>query len=235
MTVLPVVDLSSIPPGRKDLSQWHTRSPLAGRLVDFARLQWGDRVLEPSAGVGRIARMVPRSCSLTAVEIDPRLVAHLEAHGRQRDWRVVRADFLEWSAQNDPTREPTARAAVAARRRQLARVPRRAGMFHVAVMNPPFEDDQDAAHVLSALAICERVIALVRAQFLFGALRDEAIWQWHRLRRMAVLAHRPPFDGVLEASGSPRHDFVVVEIVPRLASEMGRPDHVEVERWRDRW
>lgn len=208
------VDLGIIPPGRKDLSQWHSRAAFAGRVVDFARIARGDRVLEPSAGIGRLARFVPRSASLTAIEIDARLIAHLVAHGRQRDWTVVCADFLEWAGREEI---------------------RRNCRFDVAVMNPPFEHDADAAHVLAALALCRRVVAVVRAQFLFGSGRGEAIWQWYRLRRLAIAEHRPPFDGVLEASGSPRHDFVVVEIVPRVEGEMAKPDLVEVERWADKW
>ena len=211
------VDLDVIPPGLKDLSQWHSRPAFAGRVADFARVRRGDLVLEPSAGIGRLARFIPRSASLTAIEIDARLVAHLVAHGRQRDWMVIRADFLAWAAWRVSTL-------------RVGELP-----FDVAVMNPPFENDQDAAHMLAALSLCRRVVAVVRAQFLFGSGRGAAIWQWYRHSRIAIAENRPPFDGVLEASGSPRHDFIVVEIVPRVDGEMGKPDPVEVERWADKW
>lgn len=210
------VDLDVIPRGRKDLSQWHSRAAFAGRVVDFSRVARGSRVLEPSAGIGRLVTMLSRSCAVTAIEIDARLIAYLRAlcRGSARDIEIVHADFLEWAQ----------REGIEGGRR-----------FDVAVMNPPFENDQDAAHVLAALALCRRVVAVVRAQFLFGSGRGAAIWQWYRHSRIAIAENRPPFDGVLEASGSPRHDFIVVEIVPRVDGEMGKPDPVEVERWADKW
>lgn len=210
-----VVDLATIPDGRKDLSQWHTRTTLAGRVADFARLRPGSRVLEPSAGVGRLAVMVPRTCSLTTIEIDPRLVAHLRARGQARGWEVICADFLEWAHRPAPPHRK----------------------FDVGLSNPPFENDQDGAHVLAALAVCHRLVAIVRAQFLFGVGRSEAIWQWYSYSRIAVLEQRPPFDGVTaKTADGPRHDFLVVEIVPRLPAEIGRStDLVEIERWPDRW
>lgn len=82
------------------------------------------RVLEPSAGRGRIALPAMRAGhDVSCVEVQPELARDLGFH----DLRVYCADFLEVS--------PNARI----------------GTFDAVVMNPPFDRGRDVDHVLHAL------------------------------------------------------------------------------------
>lgn len=113
---------------------FETPPALAGRVVDLARVPAGGRVLEPNAGTGNLLRALPgvspfpSPCRQTwagevvAVEINPQLADALEASGLAH--RVECADFL--SCNGD------------------------LGTFDRIVMNPPFKDAADVAHILYA-------------------------------------------------------------------------------------
>lgn len=121
-----------------------TPPDVAARMVEFAGLEPGARILEPSAGTGRLldavrALHVP-GYQVVAVERDRRLAETLERlHGLRA--QVVAADFL--SLQPD----------------QL-------GQFDRVVMNPPFSDATDIRHILHARTMLKpggRLVALCAA------------------------------------------------------------------------
>lgn len=113
-----------------------TPAPLAEALVEAAEIGPGHRVLEPSAGVGHIARLLPVT-QTQCVELAP---LHCEAL-RSRGLRVEQDDFLAWSRHAD---------------QQMA--------FDRIVANPPFADGRAAAHLdamLTCLKTGGRLAALV--------------------------------------------------------------------------
>ena len=102
-----------------------TPPDLADLVIERALIEPGMTVLEPSAGKGDLAvRAAEAGGDVTAIEINPGLVKLLELRGIE----AQQADFLSIPAPiSDSDR------------------------FDRIVMNPPFEDGQDAAHVRHAL------------------------------------------------------------------------------------
>lgn len=109
---------------------FETPPDLAARMVDLAGIEPGHRVLEPSAGTGRIIEAMggrmfghnPESGRIAAVEINADLCAHLR---REFPLTYVRhADFLECGG-------------------ELLK-------FDRILMNPPFKDGADIKHILHA-------------------------------------------------------------------------------------
>jgi predicted RNA methylase len=107
---------------KKQLEQFWTPVAFAERLVDVLEPLQGARVLEPSAGSGRLATAArARGASVVCCEIDPRHGAALKADG----FEVWQGDFTTMTAAD-------------------------LGVFDAVVMNPPFSRDQDVRHVLHA-------------------------------------------------------------------------------------
>ena len=102
-----------------------TPEPVACRVIEAASLdRAGLEVLEPSAGTGNLARLAAEHGAVVdCVELQAGLAAELSRSGRYR--HVWQGDFL--------SREPCAR-------------------YDRVVMNPPFENGADAAHVQHAAA-----------------------------------------------------------------------------------
>lgn len=97
-----------------------TPPTLAAEMVRRARIGAGDRVLEPSAGTGRLAKAAKEAGAwVTCVEFNQSLVGHLLDMG----FEVICKDFLEYT--------------------QPARV-------DAVVMNPPFSNGADIDHVRHA-------------------------------------------------------------------------------------
>jgi predicted RNA methylase len=98
-------------------------SRMMGLVGDLA----GARVLEPSAGLGRlldgVAAMRPHS--VTAVEIDPKCAGELYRQDRDRV-KILQRDFLSVS-------------------------PDETGLFDAVIMNPPFTMRSDIRHIEHAL------------------------------------------------------------------------------------
>ena len=69
-----------------------TPPDLARRVVDLAGVRPGHRVLEPSAGTGRLLQALPLGCNVTAVEISPALARQIGA--RCADFLVLSPDDL---------------------------------------------------------------------------------------------------------------------------------------------
>jgi len=105
---------------------FQTPVSLAERLTALLELQGGERVLEPSAGLGRLldalAAYKPRE--ITAVEIAPQCAAELYAQDRQ-GVAIKQRDFL-------------------------ATDPEEFGTYDAIAMNPPFHMRSDIHHILHA-------------------------------------------------------------------------------------
>lgn len=119
---------------------FQTPEPLADRLASMLPLR--GRVLEPSAGLGRLYRAVRlrSDCCAVLVEQSPECCAELyrEIAGDEAA-SLVQADFLACDAQ------------------------RLGGLFDAVLMNPPFKMGTDVKHILHArglLAPGGRLVAL---------------------------------------------------------------------------
>lgn len=100
-----------------------TPADLAARMVELADIEPGMRVLEPSAGTGRILEQLPEGCEVVAVEINAALGGRLDA-GRRA---VVIGDFLQCTPET------------------------LWGSFDRILMNPPFANADDIKHIRHAL------------------------------------------------------------------------------------
>lgn len=110
----------------KDMSFFPTPDFLASQLVQLAGLQPGMRVCEPSAGRGAIALKaadIVGKTNVTCVELFPPNARALEREGLM----VLEGDYL---AMTPPTLEEN--------------------KYDCVIMNPPFSNHQDAAHVAHA-------------------------------------------------------------------------------------
>lgn len=96
---------------------------LAARMVELADIEPGMRVLEPSAGTGRILDQLPEGCEVVAVEINASLGGRLDATRRV----VVVGDFLRCTPEI------------------------LWGSFDRVLMNPPFANADDIKHIRHAL------------------------------------------------------------------------------------
>lgn len=187
------------PKTNQHLSQWLTDPELARRIA-----RWADpvklRVLEPSAGAGAFVwPLLDLGATVTALDIDPKWTCRLiDEHRGRGGLTVETVDFLEWS--------PRSR-------------------IDLCVMNPPYENGQDTDHLVHALEVADRVVALVRTNIIHGVGRYERIWKHANLRRRINFIDRPRFSG----AGSPRHDFCVVDVV-KSGSKIGVP-LVATEWW----
>lgn len=115
-----------------------TPEPVANELMLWADLLSGQRVLEPSAGTGNLARAAVQQgifwSHITAVEINERMAKGLEING----CKVICADFLTCNGD--------------------------LGKFDRIIMNPPFSMGDDIKHVRHALTMLDdggRLVAIV--------------------------------------------------------------------------
>lgn len=169
----------------RELSQWDTRPETAQWLVRWAGVKPGDSVLEPSAGKGHIARALrDAGASVKCVELDATRADALHASGFST---VACVDFLDYAAR-------------ASEREHV----------DVAVMNPPYENGADLAHILAALTLAPRVVVLARLVLLEGQERRAQLWDKHTLTRLCVLSERESFEG--DTDGTPRSAFAAFEI-----------------------
>lgn len=116
-----------------------TPAPLAARMVEEAGLFDGARILEPEAGTGRLLaalRATGRPLQIVAVEIDGRLCEGL------------RAAFAEPGAAGSQPVEVV-------NRDFLSLTPAEIGVYDFILMNPPFADGADIAHIRHAMAFLE--------------------------------------------------------------------------------
>ena len=80
------------------LATFETPEVLADRMRDLSAITVFDRVLDPSAGRGRLIAKLPREQQITAIEIDPTRAAHLAMmpHCREGAMSVSQTDFLDY-------------------------------------------------------------------------------------------------------------------------------------------
>jgi predicted RNA methylase len=134
-------------------SLFETPPELICRMMDRAEIEAGHRVLEPSAGTGRLARAAfERSgAPVVCVEINRELCELLDRAG----WIYWQGDFMEY--------EPPI-------------------LFDRVVMNPPFEKGQDAEHVRRAfdlLAPGGRLVAITSpGPFFHESKKARAFREW---------------------------------------------------------
>lgn len=109
---------------KKQLYQaFYTPDHISESMVRLANVVAGENVLEPSAGVGSIAKAIAKTkAELTCVELNPDSAAVLESSG----FAVHCRDFLE--CKEDEI----------------------CGPFDAVIMNPPFTKNQAFEHVLHA-------------------------------------------------------------------------------------
>lgn len=113
---------------------------IAARMVDAARLEPGHRVLEPSAGTGRIVDAIAATgipVHLVAVEVSNALARRLNTMPAVST--TIEADFLQVFP-NVPSVDDHRPAATAEDAR-----------FDRVIMNPPFERGADVEHIRHAL------------------------------------------------------------------------------------
>lgn len=116
---------------KKSYGQFDTPVEIAKKLVELACLEEGNSVLEPSAGIGRIADEISNSgvnVDLYLVDIDPDRVKILSEKFDPSG--IFLDDFIRFSG-NCPE------------------------LFDRIVANPPFSNGEDAKHVMAMLDILE--------------------------------------------------------------------------------
>jgi len=108
---------------------FQTPVAVAAQLVALLGLKPGERVLEPSAGLGRLLDAIPRDCETVAVDISAACTAEL--YRDNRDVRILQRDFLDVD-------------------------PGELGLFDAVAMNPPFTMRADIRHIQHALTFLKR-------------------------------------------------------------------------------
>jgi predicted RNA methylase len=116
------LETGGIVDAKKAMQQFFTPAGLAAQVVAAASLAPGLRVLEPSAGAGALARAARNlGARVDCIELDAALAVALVEEG----YVTVQADFLSC-------------------------VPSAFQSYDRVIMNPPFENGQDIAHVTHA-------------------------------------------------------------------------------------
>lgn len=191
------------------LDQFFTPPRLARRLVEWADVQGipGDRILEPGAGRGAIANLLPPEA--WKVEIDPGCLPYLNGVN------VVQADFLTWEA---PHRFDVI----------LGNPP------YGSVYLRGRKTNLDLEFVLKSLSQLSehpeaRVCFIMQTRFAQGKGRYERLWGTGRgyLHRLVFLAQRPQF--VADSDSTARGDFALFDIRRTPAKT------VQVEWWPGTW
>jgi protein-L-isoaspartate O-methyltransferase len=149
-----------------------TPTDLAARVVNLAHVQEGARVLEPSAGTGRLIAALcstGKSQNIVAIEINRQLADDLNRRFgcTQTDSlqavEVIPGDFLEIDAGS-------------------------IGKFDTIVMNPPFASGSDVRHITHALTMLKpggRLVAICangpRQQAILRPLAEARGGEWENL------------------------------------------------------
>jgi len=107
---------------KKDFAFFETPAELAQKMVQLANLVPGDLVLEPSIGMGGIAKFVPNYCKVVGYDVNPDFVKKMSILFRGI---VDCVDFLSVDPEHDAT-------------------------YDAVIMNPPFNKGQDVTHVTHA-------------------------------------------------------------------------------------
>lgn len=140
----------------KNFGAFFTSPEIAQRVINYANIRKGDRVLEPSAGSGQLAKVArDHGADVTCVEIQPGLAHELKTiHGFEN---VHCGDFLQMT-------------------------PQQIGYFDLVVANPPFDRGRDVDHCRHALQFVKpggQLIAIMSARAEYG--EDKRHMALHRL------------------------------------------------------
>lgn len=208
----------------QELDQYFTRPALAKAVVEWANIQPGARVLEPSCGAGAMVRWMPHSAVVHAMDIDQAVLDTWDEERKSRLGFQVLGDFLQHQASSDA--------------------------YDIAIMNPPYgftgsgkvRQAADRLHVQHALRMCPEVICLVRANFLWGQERYNHVLRFARVVRMAVLVHRPSFHGpavAVDGKGG-QHEMMVLHLERRPDRALSSTpecvsDQTRLEYWTADW
>jgi predicted RNA methylase len=186
----------------RELSQFYTPSWLAERVVGWSGITACDRVAEPSAGRGALIKpLVEIGCDVDAWEIDAgNMIALREiAHA---GLCAMHCDFLTCTEVVE-------------------------GAYDVALMNPPYEGNQDVRFIERALDCSDRVVGIFQSRIVHSKGRAE-FWRHTDITRMAILSDRPSFGG----DHSAKTDFVVLELIRRpVARRQGEATPAQLEWW----
>jgi len=187
---------------KADLSQYYTDPRTAQRIAEWViqAYPFAEIILEPSAGEGALIKpfLERTRARITAVELDPANVAKLENLDPRVE--VIAGNFLNM---------------------ELARA-------DLVVMNPPYENDQDALFVMKAFEASSVVFALLRGVIKHGVGRWKKMWRYVDIVREANLVERPNFGG----EHTPKQDFVVLELMKRnRPRERGEPQPLCSMEW----
>lgn len=130
---------------KQELGFFQTPVPVIEMMVKALDIQPNHRVLEPSAGAGRMVRVLAeqgRGCDVTAIEIQPQRMKDLEAAAPADGITILIRDFLTLGPSPDD------------------------GLFDRVLMNPPFAKQADIDHVMHALTFLKpggRLAAIMSA------------------------------------------------------------------------
>lgn len=139
---------------------FQTPEAIADQMVAALGDLNGKRLLEPSAGLGRLYRAVRyrSDCEIVLVEIAPQCAAELFRESKADDkCRLVQDDFLACDAD------------------------RLGGKFDAIVMNPPFKQGRDIKHIEHAMSLLNPGGVLV--SLCFAGVKQTAVYgdQWTML------------------------------------------------------
>lgn len=155
-TAIQDIQLSGALPDQKTHQFYPMPGVLASLLLDEVAIQEGDKCLEPSAGMGGLADLMPM-VQTTCVEISPLHCRVLEAKG----FSVIEGDFLQWAQE---TRE----------------------RFDVVVMNPPYSEGRALAHLNAAAELVKpggRLAAILPAGLLFKDVLKNWSCSWSGIHK----------------------------------------------------
>lgn len=133
---------------------FQTPRPVSSQLVDLLDVSEGQRILEPSAGLGRILDAMPSGVELVAVDISPDCCRALKTRS---SLAVHEGDFLSFD-------------------------PAQLGTFDRVAMNPPFTMRSDIRHVMHAIKFLKPG-GLLASIVMATDHRRQAFrgWEWHDL------------------------------------------------------
>lgn len=128
MPVIHQIIASGLIPDDKSHQYYPTPESVALYAIEQAEIDDSHKVLEPSAGIGNLADLMPNRPNVTCVEVSELRATIL----KNKNYNVHRADFLTW-AEAQPHQA-----------------------YDRIVMNPPFDRGQWKAHVEHALPLLKR-------------------------------------------------------------------------------
>lgn len=169
---------------QQDGQMFWTPEPLAKRMAEMAKILPGERVLEPSAGIGRLvlAALEHKPAFVIAVESDELNCNRLRQLHRPGPGQIVicQADFMAWPETVED-----------------------ADSFDAVLMNPPFTGQQDIDHIKLAwecLKVGGRLVAIASPSYTFRSDKKAVAFRnW--LRERDILAEELPA-GTFKESGT---------------------------------